>query len=104
MAVPEKHRGVCAWLLTPLSTLHHAIQATQLTPFTFSIRLLLPALYLQFKQLLKSGDGGQETHKSQLRIFLHSTFITSEDIRHRNKVVLIHLDVQATHPYKYFVQ
>lgn len=70
----------------------------------FSIRLLLPALYLQFKQLLKSGDGGQETHKSQLRIFLHSTFITSEDIRHRNKVVLIHLDVQATHPYKYFVQ
>lgn len=33
-------RGVCAWLLTPLSTLHHAILTTQLAPFTFSIGLL----------------------------------------------------------------
>lgn len=38
--VREKSRSVCAWLLTPLSTLHHAIQTTQLAPFTFSIRLL----------------------------------------------------------------
>lgn len=30
----------CAWLLTPLSTLHHAIQTTQLASFTFSTGLV----------------------------------------------------------------
>lgn len=51
-------RSVCAWLLTPLSTLHHATQTTQLAPFTFSIRQLCQLSIYNSSNYLKAEGRG----------------------------------------------
>ena len=55
--VRERERGVCAWLLTPLSTLHHAIQTTQLAPFTFSIRAACASALFTIQAIIEKFEG-----------------------------------------------
>lgn len=50
-------RSVCAWLLTPLSTLHHAIQTTQLAPFTFSIRAACASSLFTIRAIIEKFEG-----------------------------------------------
>lgn len=48
---------MCAWLLTPLSTLHHAIQTTQLAPFTFSIRAACASSLFTIRAIIEKFEG-----------------------------------------------